>query len=325
MTAPDCAPDCAIIFTTDEAYLFPTLISAIQARHHASHDKADVLICHFGLSPKAETVFGPLCAEAGISLLFVRPADVEHASPMMSRLFLDRFVPTRYAQFLYLDGDVQFSRSLDPLIAAPVAAGSFLAANDPMTFLMAVDDPLSRDLARHLAGIGLTADEASHYFNTGVLRINRDGWNAVGEHAWRLTRDGARTFRFPDQDPLNIAGRSCHVPLSLAWNFPVFMRNAGLHSAVDPCITHFMSSPKPWHGAFRPWDERACQPYRDIIARVPALEPFRQRLTLRGHLHYRLLQTYKHLSERRSWSQGARYARVMKYEREALLSQVRPA
>lgn len=317
------SPTCAVICTTDEAYLFPTLVAAIQARKHASPDAADILICHFGLTSHTEAIFGPICADSGIGLLFVAPATIEQASPMMSRLFLDRFIPARYTQFLYMDGDIQISRSLDPLIAAVVDPGCFLAVNDPMTFLLGDPGPLSRDLGAHLAGIGLTPGEAGRYFNTGVLRINRQGWNAIGERAWALTRGGARTYRFPDQDPLNIAGRAVHRPLSLAWNFPVFMRNAGLHTDIDPCVTHYMSSPKPWHGAFRPWTRQACRPYASMIARYPDLAPYRQRLTLRWQLHYRLLQTYKHYHEAWSWGRDGRRSRVLAYEAGSMLSGVR--
>lgn len=317
-------PACAVIFTTDETYLFPTLLAAVQARQHASRDKADILICHFGLDPRTEALFGPICAGEGICLLLVRADTIEQVSPMMARLFLDRFIPPQYTQFLYMDGDVQVGRSLDPLITATVEPGQFLAVNDPMTFLLGDPDRLSRGLAGHLASIGLSPGEAHRYFNTGVLRINRRGWNAIGEHAWALTREGAHTFRFPDQDPLNIAGRSVHAPLSLAWNFPVFMRNAGLHTVIDPCITHFMSSPKPWHGTFRPWNSRACQPYSSLIARFPGLAPFRQRLTVGRQVHYRLLQTYKYIEESSSWRRAVRRTRVMDYERNAALSNLFP-
>lgn len=37
-------PPCCIVYTTDREYLFPTLVSAIQARHHASPEKADVVV-----------------------------------------------------------------------------------------------------------------------------------------------------------------------------------------------------------------------------------------------------------------------------------------
>ncbi len=316
--SPETPPACCVVFTTDQGYLFPTLVSAMQARRHASPAKADVLICHFGIEAAAERIFAEICAGEGIGLRAVDPATIEHATPMMSRLFLDRFLPARYTQMLYLDGDVQISRSLDPLIEADVAPGQFLAVNDPTTFLLADRDRQSRDLARHMAALGLTPRQAGRYFNTGVLRINRAGWEAIGQRAWALTRDRPPS-RFPDQDPLNLVATDCHVPLSLAWNFPIFMRNARVAAAIDPCITHFMSNPKPWHGAYPPWDARACAPYDAAIAAYPALARYRQTLSLRRRVHYRLLQTGKKLAESRAWGHGARRARILDYERWALL------
>jgi hypothetical protein len=162
-------PPCCVVYTTDETYLFPTLVSAIQARRFASRAGADVLICHFGVSKSAEAVFAGICAQEGIGLLAVDPRSVENATPMLSRLFLDRFVPDGYAQILYIDGDVRIVRSLDPLIGADVPDGHFLAANDPMTFMLPAADAQSRALAGHLASIGLAPAQAAAYFNTGEL------------------------------------------------------------------------------------------------------------------------------------------------------------
>jgi lipopolysaccharide biosynthesis glycosyltransferase len=312
-------PSCCIVFTTDLGYLFPTLVSAMQARRHVSQTKADVLICHFGVEDAAERLFADICAREGIGLLAVDPATIEHATPMMSRLFLDRFLPVQYQQILYLDGDVQISRSLDPLIEAEVAPGQFLAVNDPMTFLLADRDAQSLDLARHMAAMGLTPLQAGRYFNTGVLRINRTGWEAIGQRAWALTQNGPPS-RFPDQDPLNRVATDCHLPLSLAWNFPIFMRNARVEAAIDPCITHFMSNPKPWQGSYLPWDAQACAPYDDAITTYPALGLYRQALPLRRRIHYRLLQTAKKLLESRKWGYSARRARILEYENRVMLS-----
>jgi lipopolysaccharide biosynthesis glycosyltransferase len=250
----------------------------------------------------------------------VDPATIENTSPMMSRLFLDRFLPTQYTQVLYIDGDVHVSRSLDPLLEADVPAGHFLAANDPMTFLLHDRDALSRDLSQHLASIGLSQQQAERYFNTGVLRINRAGWDEIGQRAWKLTQQGAGQSRFPDQDPLNVVAADNHIPLSLTWNFPIFMRNARVQAEINPCITHFMSSPKPWHGAYPPWNAKACIPYRDAIASYPALRSYRQSLSARRKVHYRLLQTYKKLYETWAWGYSERRQRILGYEKAALLA-----
>jgi len=310
-------PACCIVYVSDQAYLFPTFVSAMQARQHASADKADVMICHFGLDAGAERDFAGPCRREGIGLMAVDPGLVEGASPMMARLFLNRFMPPQYAQYLYIDGDTHITGPLDPLLDAEVPAGRFLAANDPMAFMLADKGAQSRDLARHMALIGLTPEQAGFYFNTGVLRINRSGWDETGLQAWDVAHKGSRTFRFPDQDPLNIVAVDSHMPMSLAWNFPIFMLNARVEADIKPCIYHFMSSPKPWQGVFQPWGPRACAPYADALRRYPSLSPYNSALPLRRRVRYHLQQGLKKASETVTWGHSERRRRILHYEKQA--------
>jgi lipopolysaccharide biosynthesis glycosyltransferase len=232
----------------------------------------------------------------------------------MSRLFLDRFMPSQYTQFLYVDGDVHIAGPLERLIDVELAAGQFMAANDPMTFMLRDRGAQSRDLAGHLQSIGLSSERADTYFNTGVLRINRAGWDAIGEQAWNLARSGSLPFRFPDQDPLNIVSAAHRLPMSLAWNFPIFMRNAWVEAAIKPCMYHFMSQPKPWHGSFAPWTAAAHAPYVDLMRRYPSLAAYNPAMPLRSRVRYKLQQLYKQAIETCTWGLGERRGRILGYE-----------
>ena len=125
---------CCVVYTTDRKYLFPTLVSAMQARQHASIDQADVMIMGFGLEDEARGIFLPVCQSENIILSEMDSSLIEHQDAMLARFFLHRLIPPQYRQCLYLDGDVQVLGSLDPLLNADVPDGHFLAANDPMTF-----------------------------------------------------------------------------------------------------------------------------------------------------------------------------------------------
>ncbi len=307
-------PECCIVYTSDETYLFPTLVSAIQARGFASPAKADVAICHFGISQAARRDFAPVFEKEGIQLLAVDPRCVDGADAMMSRLFLDRFMPAQYSHFLYVDGDVHITGPLDQLIDVRLAAGRFLATNDPMTFMLSDRDAQSQDLANHLQSIGLSRERADTYFNTGVLRINRAGWDDIGQEAWRLARAGSRQFRFPDQDPLNIVSAGSRLPMSLAWNFPIFMRNARVEAAINPRMYHFMSKPKPWQGTFAPWTAQAHQPYVDLVRRYPALAAYNRGMPPHWRVRYKLQQLYKQATETCTWGFGERRGRILRYE-----------
>ena len=312
-------PACCVVYTTDNNYMFPTLVSAMQARGNSSPDKADVIIFCVGLDSGTQRLFAPICEREGIGLIPVNEEAVEGQSAMLARLFLNRYVPAGYSQYLYLDSDVHLLDSIDPLVEAYVPEGHFLAANDPMTFLLADDTGQSRDLSKHLQSLGFSREQAFQYFNSGVLRINRNGWNEIGLNAWETFRREGNSNRFPDQDALNLAGIGKRLPMSLAWNFPVFMRNSCLHKEIEPRILHFMSSPKPWHGAFPPWTRESCRPYSEAVTTYPSLSGFHEGMSFQKRMKYQLQQRGKKLLEAITWSFGERRGRIIQYEASCTL------
>ncbi len=294
--------------------MFPTLVSAMQARQNTSVSKADVGIFCVDLDAQTEDLFAAVCEREGILLMPVQRKLIEGQTAMMARLFLDNFAPSRYTQFLYLDSDVHIEASLDPLIEAGVADGSFLAANDPMTFLLGDRSPLSRSLEEHLNSMGFDKHQSRNYFNSGVLRISRKGWGKIGGDAWALFQKSGLSSRFPDQDALNQAGLEHRRPMSLAWNFPVFMRNARVEAAIKPKIVHFMSSPKPWHGVFPPWKDSAHLLYRSALDRYPSLADFSLRMPVNRRTIYHFQQRGKQMLESVTWGYSKRRLRILDYE-----------
>jgi lipopolysaccharide biosynthesis glycosyltransferase len=308
-------PACCIVYTTDQGYLFPSIVSAMQARRHISPTKADIIIFGFAISPAAQDEVASICHAEGIHFMPVRTDVLEGADAMMARLFLNNFVPEHYTQFIYVDGDVQFCRPLEPLVDADVPAGRFLASNDPMTFLIPEQRGEGLILAEHLRLIGLNRHQASRYFNTGVLRINRAGWDEIGREAWKLCQRHAGPFRFPDQDPLNIVASDSHIPMSLAWNFPIFMLNARVADIIRPAVYHFMSRPKPWQGPFPPWTAAAQAVYTTALRCHPALAAYHRPFPIRQQVRYHMQQRYKRLTETVTWGFNRRRDRILDYER----------
>jgi lipopolysaccharide biosynthesis glycosyltransferase len=305
---------CCVCYTTDSAYLFPSFVSAMQARRQTSADKADIAIFSFGASPAAEHDFQQACAAEGIRFLPVSLALIDNAEVMLARLFLNRLVPAEYDQFLYIDSDTQVTGSLDPLIEFPVPAGQFLAANDPMTFALSGTGSHSRRIIEHFEAVGISPHESSRYFNTGVLRINRDGWEEIGLGAWKLFQKNLQVSRFPDQDVLNITGGIHRIPMSLAWNFPVYMRNSRVEAQIEPRIYHFMGSPKPWHGVFPPWSRQAHQPYLQAIKKYPNLASYLSVMPRQKRFRYTFQQYYKKVLETFTWGLSDKRGRILSYE-----------
>ena len=305
---------CCICYTADPDYFFPTFVSARQARLNASPQHADVIIFVIGGSGETQRTMARLCETEGIGFKAISPGHIEGSDAMMARLFLDRVVPAEYDQLLYLDGDTQITGSLDPLLTTNVLPGQFMAVRDPLAFSLR-PEALPRDRqANYFQSAGLTASQGRGYFNSGVLRINRQGWDEIGQAAWRifcLMRD--RT-KYPDQDALNLAGYEHCIPMSLCWNFPIFLKNAGLEARVAPRILHYMGRPKPWHGSFRPWGMDGYQPYLDAMTQYPELQSFIRQLPPRQALKYFGQQHYKSIVEHMTWRRGFRSQAMLAYE-----------
>ena len=307
------APPCCISLTTDAKYFLPAVVSAIQARRFAAPEKADVAIFGFRIETSARALFAEVCERENLLLHFVEEDVLEGRSILLSRLILNRFVPQTYTQHLFLDSDLRIDGSLDPLLDADVSGGRFLASNDPFTFAAGDNSALSRDFRQHLASIGLAPDQANSYFNAGVLRMDRAGWEQVGTAAWDLYKSDKES-QFQDQDLLNMVGHTKRLPMSLAWNFPIFLRNCGVEGEVQPRVYHFMSNPKPWHGSFPPWNARFAEPYRELTQRYPQLAPFCPRMKPSLRLLYQIKQRKKRFTEGLAWSNGKRRARLRAYQ-----------
>ncbi|GBR04849.1 glycosyltransferase family 8 protein [Acetobacter oeni] len=307
-----------ICYTTDQGYLFPSFVSAVQARRNSSPELADVCLVGFDTDPATQRLFGDACERAGVLFSACRRADIEDAPAMLGRLFLSSLLPAQYDRLLYIDGDTQITGSADPLLRAPVPDGTFYAAADPMTFLIDDDDKQAVDLRAHLTAIGLSPADARRYFNSGVIYAEREAWARVGHDAWKMFSSQPAATRFPDQDILNLVGLPHSLPMSLAWNFPIFLRNAAVEDVIRPRITHFMSRPKPWEGVFAPWTAVAFTPYREIVARFPGLAPYWHRMSGRQRLRYVVQQRYKQVLETIRWSRGMRHDRILAYEKSAV-------
>ncbi len=301
---------CAICFATDAGYLVPTLVAAGQARRWSDSDRAEVLVFGIGLEERVAALAAPAFADAGVRLLRVS-ADAAGGNAMMARLLLDRLVPAGFDEFLYLDADIQVVAPLDPLLSRPVPVGHVRAALDPMALRVRCGESA---VAARMRAAGIAPERCAQYFNSGVLHIARDGWDAIGQAALAQHRAAPPDQPFPDQDALNIAVGARVLPLSLAWNFPIFLRNAGLDRAIRPGILHFMAQPKPWHGAFPPWSDAEVAPYRAVLARFPQLAPLLPAMPPLRQTKYAVQQRVKRVLEAASWGRGKLRAAVLAAE-----------
>jgi len=292
-----------ICYITDRNYLFPSFVSAVQARRHASPHLADVRIFLAERAPAVRKAFAEACERESIHLDTVPDCvhaifdEITHKKAekvagkisvaAFGRLFLSEMLPPCYDHFLYIDGDTQIVSSLDPLLEHHVPAGKFLAARDCVSLMRGTSKSWLRDASINMDRMKIPPRRRKDYFNSGVLRANVEGWSEAGRRAvkyWLATPD----LDHRDQDALNGALWRNHILISSRWNFPKQLLGLTARDRVQPAIIHFLGQPKPWHGSYAPWSSEEVRPYREILARYPALRPYCPRLPFAQGMAYKV-------------------------------------
>ena len=304
-------------YIINEGYLFPTLVSALQARAAASVDTADIKIFCIGKSTRTVALYREICASHGIDLVSMPSEAIDGMPIMFARFYLSRLLEAKYDSVVYLDGDTQINGSLEPLLAVPLEPGRFLAARDPMSIM--IEAP-SREWGKRRAyfrSIGLPPDALPRYCNSGVLRFNLRDWGAISLAALAVSATHDHALKFPDQDALNLVFGKDYIPMSYRWNFPIFFLGCGFEDLIEPIVYHFMSNPRPWNGAFQPWGEAWHAPYRRVVEAHPELRRFHRPFRMLRATRYMAQQRIKSLLEGPTWSSDGVRDRIARHEAEA--------
>jgi len=144
-------------------------------------------------------------------------------------------------------------------------------------------------------GIGINSTRYRDYFNAGILRINRNGWGELCAAAWKFIQDNPGKCICYDQSALNAVSAGRRLPLSIRWNYPSYWDFYSIRPAINPRITHFMSRPKPWNGAFLPWGQAEHHIYIRFAEENPEVAYGLNRFETRERMRYHLQQRYKWL------------------------------
>lgn len=274
-----------VVYVADVEYVFPTILSAIQARKFAA-PTTDVLILmseHLRSFNEVQS----LLARSGVVLLdAVAPLhdalgalDLAHfqgriSVSTMAKLVLGQVLPPQYTQIIYLDGDTQVIGSLAALENAFVPEGKFFAARDYTSI---------QDIIQN--------GKYNSYFNAGFLKFNRSGW--IGPEALELfAKNPAACDGKHDQGALNYVCGSSLILVSNQWNFPKQFLHLVKMSSLS--VVHYMAHPKPWHGTFFPWTDAESKVYVDLRKSHPAYDALYRGISLDRKLIYK----YRSLKER---------------------------
>jgi lipopolysaccharide biosynthesis glycosyltransferase len=254
----------AVVLLCDSNFLVPTVGAAIAARLQTSdaavgvyiyvldRDNHDLEALRRALAPRGVQLSAVNIAELGM----VKPSDFNQTHvpvSAMARLWINEFLPPQFDKFLYIDGDVDITGSLDLLLALDVPAGGFLASPD-LPFLIGGDyGKCARSSRSYLDNLGIANPDA--YFNDGILLADRRGWSKIGAEAWAYFKRYPHRCQYHEQSALNAIAGARRSWLSPLWNYQTdFMAAADPRQwGIEPVIWHFTGSPKPWHAAVYPW------------------------------------------------------------------------
>lgn len=312
-------PSSACCYAVNEGYLFPTLLSASQLRRKTPSGVADVVVACFGPPTDVTRLSAEFCASENIRFILAPTAVLEGTSSAYARFFLGQILDPHYRQLVYLDGDTQITDSLEPLVSQAAGAGLLLATPDCMAVM--IDSRQGPWPARrsHFESLGLPSDRHRDYFNSGVMRVARDDWDAISRECLKLYAARGPTFMFADQDALNIVVGEHSRPISFRWNFPSFFMNLDVQRSINPRIYHFMSNPRPWHGTFPPWTSAWHDPYVALMTSHPGLARSMQRMRPMRKLKYAVQQRVKRVMESREWGTPAVRQRIADMEARAVV------
>ncbi|WP_267426175.1 glycosyltransferase [Methylobacterium sp. GC_Met_2] len=309
--------DCCFCYTTDKYYFLPTLLSTAQARRHISKGKADVLILGFDFQNQDKAFLQHIATKYNVLVQFYDRREIKNLPIYMARHFLDKILDKRYINIIHIDGDTQIYANIDPLIEAPLASGSILAAPDPMALLFGEPDRLSKKTTAYLRSIGLSSGIAARYINSGVFRVARSDLKAIDQEIQNLCGKNLAQYKFTEQDAMNVAFGDHISLISTKWNYPAFFANFVYNGLKDVHIKHFMSNPRPWHGPFIPWGKAGYSPYTDMISAHPQLKDFYRPMPRRTVVRYMVQQRAKKFLDSRIWQTEAIANKIVEFEKHA--------
>jgi hypothetical protein len=100
------------------------------------------------------------------------------------RLFLSQALEREpIGKFIYLDGDIEITGSLDRLAAIPLAAGQIATADD-VRGVVFKKPHLEAQLREERRRLGMP--ESAAYFNTGVMLADMHAWAGISEQALKV-------------------------------------------------------------------------------------------------------------------------------------------
>ena len=256
-----------VVWSTDEDFVKPTLVSILSLLEHASKDVAVHVMGHrlsggaLDLLGRVEdaypgTTFEHIPIEDG--MIHIDGWLHQNWTPViMARLLLPQFFDA--GRVLYLDSDTLVLDDVAPLYDTFMDGKLIAAARDARTMEFRMWKDVDTDKIARLAAAVMEGYPITDYVNSGVVLLDCGGIirNGLDAEMARLSRV-AKTWPSPDQDLLNFIFKGRVKIVGQEWNFHNFTykdletQRLELHSmrryiTRSPQILHFTGrGPRPW-------------------------------------------------------------------------------
>lgn len=233
-----------VLYSTDDAFLPITCISARSIAEHCSGPLPPVTILLHGVSQDSAQRAKSFLNEAGITVRFVT-VDPSWCEPWASSRGQSaaKFGPLRMADWLekgverviVVDSDTRFLGDVNELVKLDLQGFAVAAVDD----IAVVADG---KLLRFRAKLGLPADAG--YFNSGLMVVDLARWveDGIGAAAIAVFTERPDILTFNDQCALNAVLAGHYLRLPFRWNH--------LNGNAPP---HWPRSLVHYAGHFKPW------------------------------------------------------------------------
>jgi lipopolysaccharide biosynthesis glycosyltransferase len=267
-----------VMFVTDRGFLVPSLVAATQLMEFGQLNQADIVIYTIDLddnvlSSLKKKYENKIRFEALATRSFIPSETVSFFAnhvpiAALARLALHDAIDKRYADVVYLDGDIQVVRPLTGLLNYSVPEGKILAGRGSAWLdKYATNGKATPD--GYLDSLGGVAPD--DYFNSGVLAFRRSTWEVEAPRALSFFMEHSGICVRHDQSALNAVflGRVLHF--APAYNFHGAYSKLFLQNVYSPTLIHFTGSNKPWNSQALPWAGQFIGKYRNFMQMHPEL------------------------------------------------------
>ena len=245
---------CCIVLATDQNYVRQACVTMASYALSNPLNRFDIFVLVHQVDARGLDLLQTTASAFGLKLGII-PIDLEwtaklpeafragisHVSPMAySKIIALEYIPAHYSRCLILDTDLLVVDALDSLLSIELNQSAIAVVPD---FMMP-----------EASGVRLGLKNPSHYFNSGVIVIDRRNWTCFEPLTKMkiILEAFSNRICYGDQDILNIIFEKSCILLHYKYNHMLMVSLSGIipnHrlEGSAPVILHFPGQIKPWH------------------------------------------------------------------------------